>query len=121
MSQQSQLLPEGMIQDSLSNSKLPPLWQLIYNEGILGNHLLFKNSDVVLFDEQEPAYDGSSLEEEKTMEAFQKTIVSIISKSDLADMSQIIESLSEELKVAVYVYYKRMLKAWGAYLRISLH
>ncbi len=121
MSDIASAVPEGVIQNSMANSKLPPLWQLIYNEGIRGNHLLFKAVDANKFDDQEPDYDGAELEDESKMERFQKIIVSIISKSDLADMSQIIESLSDDFKIAVYVYYKRMLKAWGAYLKLSLH
>lgn len=118
---ESPAVSEGFLQDQLNQSKLPPLWQLIYNEGIRGNHILFKKGDIGKFDEQEASYDGSSLEESNAMDHFQKTIVAIVSKPELSGMSAVIESLSDDFKIAVFIYYKRMLKAWGAYLKISLH
>jgi len=121
MKESKSQIPEGILNNQLNQSTLPPLWQIIYNEGILGNHILFNDNDVRIFDNSPQLFDTSITESESQLEAFQSVIVAIVTRTNLSEMNKTIETLSSDLKKSVYIYYRRMLYAWRDHLKLTLN
>jgi hypothetical protein len=119
MSSSSPALFEGLIQNQMQDSRLPPLWQVIYNEGIRGNHILFQRQDVLFFESQ--PLQLAEFEDSLQTDAMQRIVVQLIACPDLSSMADIIDSLSQDIKQSVYTVYKRMISTWGSHLKLVLN
>ena len=110
---------ESLIQDQFTHAELPPLWQVLYNEGIRGNHLLFQKADVAAFEADSTSIPA--LESESESVALQHIMVQLLACSELSTMANLIDSLSQDIKKGVYILYRQMLQSWTAHLRVSLN
>ena len=111
-------LLENLIQQNYSGVELPPLWQVIYQESIRGHHLLFKRSDVELFDSLS---DSNSDIDYAAFSSLEGVVVDIVCCNDLNGMVQIIDSLTIGQRHLLYVFYQRALWIWRNYSKEQMN
>lgn len=84
---------------------LPPLWNVLYDEALRGNHLLFEGM------EREEA--GSPDEDLGAI------IVDLVSLNELSEMVEYINELSFEQKRNLFALYLRSVHEWSFEVRMA--
>lgn len=100
-------------------AELPPTWQVIYNEGIRGNHILFAENDIQLFQNQ-----VTDLSDEANQPAESEVVdiaFRVMVASSFEEMYEVISSASLEIRMQLFVVYQRLLIVWSEYLKVNLH
>lgn len=101
---------ENIIVETQNVPWLTPLWSVIYNEAIRGNHLLFQKSDVATFDEAIEMTDskttGLIL---STCARLESLTYELLCCSDLPQMVEIIDSENHQTKLYLYTFYQNVL------------
>lgn len=112
-------LLENFLHAAYPETNLPPLWQVIYQEAVRGNHLLFKRSDVENFDNQLTFTDhGTDLHIPEEVEYL---VLNILSCPDLQSMVRLIDRQSDRIRRTLYELYRRVLWMWRHYVRGQLN
>jgi hypothetical protein len=99
---------------------LPPLWQIIYNEGIHANHILFDRSDLLLF-ETSLAKNHLAMLSPEEAKLLEETFLDLISCHSVGLMRQTISGLDSESRVKIFQLYKHLLQYWTDFLKKSLN
>ena len=114
----SSSLFESLIQQNYSETELPPLWQVIYQEAIRGHHLLFKRTDVELF---ETILMNAHTADYSVFESLEEIVVNLVSSNDLNTMIQIIDELPITQRHSLFLFYQRALWIWKNYSKDQLN
>ncbi|MEZ4742838.1 MAG: hypothetical protein R3B45_10390 [Bdellovibrionota bacterium] len=105
----------------LNSSKLvqlPPTWQVIYEEAIRGNHILFSRIDSQVFKEESfQCWNLSSSELSK----IEEIIFKVLSASTFSEMVEIISAHESRVRYSLFLVYQRIISLWSQYLKKSLH
>lgn len=113
-------LTEGFILDSyFANEQaphLPLLWQILYQEGVRANHLLFSKEEIESFDFS----SGERITEEEK-EVLESAASDLFKASDLGAMKRTIAACSPRIKRNLFVIYQNFLYGWGKFLKASLN
>ncbi len=95
---------------------LPPLWQVIYSEGIRGNHLLFDKLEVEAFDRTRQltlthrmTADGDTTPSETHLE---DVVLQLTCCADLSSMIKVVSAQNFETKANLFQLYLRTLDLW---------
>ena len=107
---------ESLLLDNPSG--LPPIWDVLYYEGIRGNHILFSQSDVKMF-EASGKHQGSK-ETMWSPATLSDVVYDLLSQGSVSDMKIFISLQPKSIRAAVYRLYSRWLEAWGLELKKSL-
>ena len=99
--------------------RLPPLWQLIYQEAILANHLLFDPCDLLIIEDDQGQKETELAAYE--MDELIDTVIGIIHCSDLTSMKKIILTLPVSKKKALFKIYKNALISAGFMIKRNLN
>ena len=113
---------ENFIQSNYADTvgvNLPPLWQVIYQEAIRGHHLLFRPSDVELFERDADNHD-TSFDSEFT-EELELIALRLVQSAELQDMVNVIDALAYEARRNLYFMYRRVLWMWRNYVKEQLN
>ncbi len=116
---QADLIPESFFQALYPESSLPPLWEVIYQESMRGHHLLFKRTDVDLFETLSDT-DDSWLEERLEGE-LERLVLKLLSKNELGDMVKLIDGEPEAMRRRLFAFYKRSIMLWNQYVKTRLN
>ena len=111
------LLLEGLVSQTYPGVRLPPLWLLIYQEAIRGNHLLFSRVDVARFEQEGDALELS----DGLAERIEDVIMRLVTCADLADMAKVIDSLPGHERLELFRYYKRFMLVARDYIKAQLN
>ena len=109
----SSSLFESLIQQNYSETELPPLWQVIR-----GHHLLFKRTDVELF---ETILMNAHTADYSVFESLEEIVVNLVSSNDLNTMIQIIDELPITQRHSLFLFYQRALWIWKNYSKDQLN
>ncbi len=94
---------------------MPLLWQLIYQEAMRGNHLLFDREDLLRFESE--ASPILSADDQKTSDF----VYSIFENHDLTSIQTQISQLSFGQKRRVHQVYRRFLDRWRFQLKQGMN
>ena len=111
---------EGFIQSEYESDFLPPLWQVIYHEGIRANHIMFSESEINAIENEFMAGIVVELPVEQA-ERLEETASQVYLCSDLAAIRSLVSPLSLDQKKYLYLLYRRALGTWSAYIRNHLN
>jgi hypothetical protein len=114
----SNSLTEAALIDHLSPSAsmLPPLWSVIYEEAVRGNHVLFDASDIEAFQKDPtPHYDDAEIAWVVTYIA-QQTV-----KTSLIELQRAVRELPEVKRGLVFILYMNAIQYFTAQLKRSLN
>jgi hypothetical protein len=98
---------------------LPPTWQVIYQEGIRGNHILFSKNDVSSFRENSDLLDLSQATE--NCEAIAEAAYEVMTAASFPAMTEIIDKCELEIRHGLFRVYQRCIRLWSQHLKISMH
>ena len=91
--------------------QIPPLWNVIYYEGIYGNHILFSNDEVLEFEKKE----GPSVSESGWLE---NVGFEIFKLESVGEISKLLNQISKDQRMQVYCLYKQWLRSTTEFLRV---
>ncbi len=110
---------ENLMEQNYPGMNLPPLWQVIYQESMRGNHLLFQKNDVERYDQATSDHEAWLTEDlASNMEV---VALKIIACSELAHMVKIIDSLEDKTRFNLYVMYRRVIWMWRNYIKNKMN
>jgi len=110
---------ESIIQEIYQSHALPPLWEVVYQEGIRGNHFIFGQEDLRAF---EDALCGSAdIGQGFGTRGIEEMVIPILKSASLQDVRKILLSMSFEQKLDLYVLYRRALEFWAFHLKTVLN
>ncbi|MFK7826508.1 MAG: hypothetical protein AB8G05_20350 [Oligoflexales bacterium] len=97
---------------------LPPLWHVLYYEGIRGHHILFAPGDMDRFDRQPGLFRFS---DDETRDRFTSLMTEFLQQPSLSEMKLFIQSQPFQMREAIYRFYKGWLRRWGDHLKTVLN
>jgi len=96
---------------------LPPMWEIVYQEAIRGNHILFDDADVdpdtIVM--QDASFQGDGLTK------IEDVLVQMLASSDLTQIRAMIAGLSQVERQALFLIYKNLIQATSSMLKAQLH
>ena len=95
---------------------LPPAWQVIYQEGIRGNHILFSKDDVQAF--RDSAVLNDSIEES---DALADVAYEVMTAASFSAMTEIIDRCALGVRLSLFRIYQRCISLWSQHLKVSMH
>jgi hypothetical protein len=98
---------------------LPPLWEVLYQEAVRGNHMLFRKSDVELFELE--SEDMDFLNDQLLSEELELGALKVIACPDLQGMITVIDAMPYAARRNLYFMYRRVLWMWKNYAKGKLH
>ena len=100
-------------------AQLPPTWQVIYQEAIRGNHILFSPEDLRKFD----VISVRSIDQLDSEEALkiEEAAFRVMTASNYEEMSETIAGADFEIRLQIFQVYKRLISVWSSYLKTNLH
>lgn len=98
---------QKIIREARNVPWLTPLWSMLYNEGIRGNHILFSKNDLKTFKEEK--LDQNELKKLSESEKFEDTMYQILCCPDYRSMTKVIDSQEKQAKHLIYTFYMRTL------------
>ena len=98
---------------------LPPLWQVIYQEGIRGNHLIFSLNDIQKFESNKELKSMSIAD--LYDDHLEESILRLLCCTDVSGLIQTIESHSDAQKAKLYFLYLHALRVSRKYHKDSLN
>ncbi len=110
MSKAQKATYENLIADSYhTQDLLPPLWQVIYQEAIRANHIIFHAEDVIRFNEETSrTYDSLTLDR-PTPRHIRDSAYALFTAQSLADMRRIIASLDWPSRRMIFKIYLNLI------------
>lgn len=116
----SKELTEGFILDSyFANNQapeLPLLWQVLFQEGVRANHLLFSKEEVESFD-----YSSNEIISDEEKEDLENAASDLLRAPDLSTMKRTLATCSPNMKRNLFLIYQSFLYSWGKFLKNSLN
>ncbi len=115
-----QVLGEGILHDNLMHSaRLPQHLEVIFHEGVRGNHLLFSEEDA------SESHMASTLALEARHSDHCKRVeevgVQLFTQSDLSNMRNLIRELATDDRKRLFRIYQRMIASWQSHIKSSLN
>ncbi len=111
-------IAENFFEQNYPESPLPKLWQIIYQEAIRGNHILFEQNDVERF-------STATLSEQECPKSFETSIeeiiCSILYSNNLTQMKAIICSCPFAVRRTIFGVYNWAIKHAGSELKQYLN
>ena len=98
---------------------IPPLWQVIFQEAIRGNHLLFDKKECEQFEIERMTFSASW--DDLIDEEIEEIITHLAGCADLREMMDIIDGHSLETRKTLYFLYVELLVIWKQALRSQLN
>ena len=111
---------ENLIQEQYaSNGIFPPIWQVIFQEGMRANHILFDPNDIKIFDTEsaKEIKTPEKPEQKKIMDA----ALEILKASELNSMRSSISELNLSQRRTLYHLYRKRLSSWQSDMKSWLH
>ncbi|NRA44315.1 MAG: hypothetical protein HRU09_05080 [Oligoflexales bacterium] len=96
--------------------EIPPLWQVIYYEGIHGHHILFSPSDLTLF--ENPDFPSTAAIDQKQVT---KIGYSLLRCRSFREMVSIIDQWELGVRWQIFRLYKQWLKDIEKRIKSSAH
>lgn len=122
MDKKKKQLFENIIVETENVPWLNPLWSVIYNEAVRGNHLLFQKKDVNEFEKSIEATDtkadGLKI---STCERLEGLTFELLCCSDLSQMIKIIDKENHQTKLYLYTFYQRILCSFKSKFKTALN
>lgn len=103
----------------LENVSLPATFNVIYQEGIRGNHILFNEEDIARFSDRR--LGSRTLENDRNAEQVEEIFYSILMSSSYSEMQEIISKQEFIMKRKIFQLYLRFVSQWSEYLKKSLN
>src|SRR5690242_9506595 len=118
MGVKSQIDVEKALRDLYEQADcLPPLWRVLYQEGMRANHLLFSKEDVEGFRAPKSKNILSESEQSAVCEAAARLFVC----GDIASMRRLVSELSQPSRSYLFGLYLRHLQKLRLYVANALH
>lgn len=99
---------------------LPPLWRVIYQEAVRGNHVLFENVPQSSYSARAATLSRPGVNT-GISENLQITVTRIFRSSSITEMKAIIKGLNRQEKDALFLIYERAINTWKMQLKASLN
>lgn len=112
-------LPESLIHSNYPDLNIPPLWQVLYQEAIRGNHLIFDKNECEQFEAERTSFSYSW--EELVDEEIEEIVSHLAGCADLREMMDIIDAQTLEIRKTLYFLYVELLVIWKHYLRSQMN
>jgi len=94
---------QSIVKESYQIPWLPPLWEVIYQEGVRSNHLLFSKEEQKHFASRE-LYKSSTIADIYS-DDLEEIILKLLCCSDLSSLIKTVESQSIETREKLYHLY----------------
>ena len=102
---------ENIILESNRIPWLPPLWELLFQEGMRGNHLVFNKLDANEFKAEIENLGHIDLQKELlSNEELEEVTLRLLCCSDLNAMVDVVEKQSQKTRKHLFVLYLRILE-----------
>ena len=101
-----------ILEESRNIPWLQPMWSMLYNEGIRGNHLLFSKDDLEMFESDSDVNNNKYLSENGNDPLLQEILFQLICCSDLRSMINLLKDQSYDIKKQTFGFYLRTLDHW---------
>ncbi len=101
-----------ILEESRNVPWLQPLWSMLYNEGIRGNHLLFSKDEIEMFSGDQEVSNSKYLSEHGDNPLLQEVLYQLICCPDLRSMINLLKDQSYEVKKQTFTFYLRTLDHW---------
>ena len=99
---------------------LPPLWRIIYQEAVRGNHVLFENVPEARYASRTITIGRPGVSKSISKD-LSKTVTKIFKSSSITEMKQIINKLNRQEKDVLFLMYERAIVSWKKQLKASLN
>lgn len=109
---------EDRFLSNFSGIHLPPTWNVIYQEGIRANHVLFNENDLPRF-EAESKEDYSCLKSNSN--DFEDIAIQLMTSPSLTSMQEVIAQCDYPTRRSLFLFYKRLIAFWTITLKKNLH
>jgi len=113
-------ITEGFILDSYYANdqapQLPLLWQILFQEGVRKNHILFSKEEVESFD-----FSSKEMITEDEKEILESAASQLLQAPDFRTMKNTIAECSPRIKRNLFVIYQSFLESWGNFMKNSLN
>ena len=110
---------EDRFLDGLKEVSLPSTLNVIYQEGILGNHILFSREDVRRF--ENPRLDSRTLKPRKDLISAEEVLYQLMITASFDGMKSLVNKCDFATRKEVFVLYRRFIYLWSDHLKKSLH
>ncbi len=111
---------ENLIQEQYaSNGIFPPIWQVIFQEGMRANHILFDPKDIKIFDTESAKEIKTPKKPEQTK--IMDAALEILKASELNSMRSSISELNLSQRRTLYHLYRKRLSSWQSDMKSWLH
>jgi hypothetical protein len=104
MSKKSQSQLMDIVGETYSSSQLPHFWEVVYQEGLRGNHIPFLGADP-------REYGHGPVSTDLTAAA--EIVYQLLSRSTVSELQRCIALLDIQQKRDVFAVYKHLLRAWN--------
>jgi len=98
---------------------LPQLWQVIYQEAMRANHILFAKKDVRRFELEDRMTLNPTPDDE--LDILSGLMMKLLTLADLGSLRQFISGLPYQRRKGVYLVYRRFLESWRLFHKNSLN
>lgn len=113
-------IPMDLMKENFHDDhSLPPLWQVIYQEAIRANHIIFEKQDVECF-ESDRSHEPIC-EHKIDFQDLSNIMISLFSSPDLGEITKKISSLPYRRKKQVYKIYRRFIESFRYQYKQSLN
>lgn len=111
---------EERFYEGLKEVRLPMAFDLIYQEGIRGNHILFRKEDLKSF-ERTLAIDSRCLKVDRDEQNVEELFYRVLMAVSFSEMYAIVNSCEMKIRHKMYLLYLRFIKLWSDHLKKSLN
>lgn len=87
---------------------LPPLWRIIYQEGMREHHIIFRDSNLIEIAQEKINFPISK----KDMAAVGQAVYALFASHSISMMITIVESLTKKQKCVLFHIYRSQLLSW---------
>ncbi len=110
---------QSIVKESYQIPWLPPLWEVLYQEGVRGNHLLFSKDDQRYFQSRD-LYKSSTIADIYS-DDLEEIILKLLCCCELSSLIQTVESHSKDTREKLYHLYLHTLNVSRRYHKGSLN
>jgi hypothetical protein len=93
-----------IVSETYSSSQLPLFWEVVYQEGLRGNHIPFLGTDPKDF-----AHGPVSAD----LTAAAEIVYQLLSRTTFSELQRSVARLDIQQKRDVFAVYKHLLRAWN--------
>lgn len=112
-------LTENLFEHYYPDLSIPKLWQIIYQEGVIGNHILFADEDITEFKKE--SFSTERIQKIKEYPMIEDIVFSLLSANCLSQMKTIITACAFEMRCYLFFLYLWFLKTVNFEVKASLN